>query len=264
MVLQSLKIKKSDDPRRVDLHEPILVAHQPEFLPWTSYISKATMGDVYFIVDSVQFMKEGFQNRNKIRTNNSSKGWQWLTIPVLLAKKKFTNLSEVKINDKIKWRRKHLSAIKYSYEKTPHFNEIYPELEKIYSDFDGELLVEFVVSITKYAFNKFGINIPVYRTSELKKLGYNLEGEKSDLAINMCKIVDAKLFVFGQYGRRYIEKEKFFQNDIKFVFQKFEHPIYSQIHGEFIPQMSFIDLLFNHGKKSISILKNSTIFSNTE
>jgi hypothetical protein len=122
-----IKIQKSKDPRRINLDGPILVAHQPEFLPWTSYISKATMGDVYFIVDTVQFMKEGFQNRNKIRTN-TGKGWQWLTIPVLLAKKKFTNLSEIKINDKIKWKRKHLNAIKYSYGKTSYFNEIYPDL----------------------------------------------------------------------------------------------------------------------------------------
>ena len=119
------------------------------------------MGDVCFIVDTVQFVKEGFHNRNKIRINNG-KEWQWLTIPVLLAKKKLINLSEVKINDKIKWQRKHLNAIKYSYGKTPYFNEIYLELEKIYYDFDGEFLVEFVVSITKYAFNKFGINIRKY------------------------------------------------------------------------------------------------------
>ena len=254
--MEPIIIKKSNDWRRIDLPEPILVAHQPEFLPWTSYISKATMGDVYFIVDTVQFMKEGFQNRNKIRIKNEP-GWQWLTIPVLLAKKKFTNLSEVKINDKIKWRRKHLSAIKYSYGSTPYFNEIYPELEKIYGDFNGEFLVEFVVSIIKYAFNKFGINIPVYRTSELKKLGYNLEGEKSDLAINMCKVVQAGSFIFGQYGRRYIEKEKFLNHDIEYAFQKFEHPIYSQIHDQFMPEMSFIDLLFNHGTNSIRILKKS-------
>ena len=54
---QSIKVKKSKDRRRADLAEPVLVAHQPEFLPWLSYISKATMGDVYFILDTVQFRK---------------------------------------------------------------------------------------------------------------------------------------------------------------------------------------------------------------
>ena len=53
----------------------------------------------YFILDTIQFEKEGFQNRNKIRIKNSL-GWQWLTIPILLGKKKLINLSDIKIDDK--------------------------------------------------------------------------------------------------------------------------------------------------------------------
>ena len=150
-----------------------------------------------------------------------------------------------------------MNSIKISYGKTPYFDEIYPELEKIYNNFNGELLIEFVISLTKYAFNKFDINIPIYRTSELKNLGFELDGQKTDLAIEMCKAVNAKSFVFGQYGHAYIEKEKFYNHNIKAVFQKFDHPTYSQNHGEFIPKMSFIDLLFNHGNNSVEILKKS-------
>ena len=65
--MQSLKIKKSDDLRRYDFSDLILVAHQPEFLPWLGFISKASMGDAFFILDTVQFRKEGAANRNKIR-----------------------------------------------------------------------------------------------------------------------------------------------------------------------------------------------------
>ena len=73
----------------------------------------------------------------------------------------------------------------------------------------------------------------------------------------MCKAVGAKSFVFGQVGRNYIEEEKFSRNNIEFVFQKFVHPNYSQLYSEFIPKMSFIDLLFNHGTSNIGILKES-------
>ncbi len=252
----SIKVKKSEDWRRADLPEPVLVAHQPEFLPWLSYISKATMGDVYFILDTVQFEKEGFQNRNKIRIKNSL-GWQWLTIPILLGKKKLINLSDIKIDDKAGWQQKHLKSIKLSYGKTPYFDEIYPELEGIYNKFDGELLVEFVVSLIEYTFNKFDVNIPIYRTSELKNLGFDLDGQKSDLVIKMCEAIGAKSFVFGHGSHAYVEKQKFLNHDIEAVFQKFTHPTYSQIHGKFIPKMSFIDLLFNHGNNSIGILKKS-------
>ena len=87
MILEPIKIEKSNDLRRHDFSELILVAHQPEFLPWLGYISKATMGDVFFILDTVQFQKEVVANRNKIRIKNQQ-GWQWLTIPVEDAKSK--------------------------------------------------------------------------------------------------------------------------------------------------------------------------------
>ena len=74
----------------------------------------------------------------------------------------------------------------------------------------------------------------------------------------MCKAVGAKSFVFGQDGRNYIEEEKFSRNNIEFVFQKFDHPNYSQMYSKFIPKMSFIDLLFNHDDKSPEILKKSS------
>ena len=74
----------------------------------------------------------------------------------------------------------------------------------------------------------------------------------------MCKAVEAKSFVFGQVGRNYIEEEKFSRNNIEFVFQKFDHPNYSQMYSKFIPKMSFIDLLFNHDDKSPEILKKSS------
>ena len=249
-------IKKSKDLRRVDLPEPILVAHQPEFLPWLGSISKANMCDVYIILYTVQFKKENFQNRNKIRDKN--KEWQWLTIPVLQAKKKLTNLSEVKIDNSVNWKRKHLDKIKTAYGRTPYFEKIFPELEKIYFDSDGEFLIEFVIPVIKYAFSKFDINVPIYRTTELKKLGHDLDGQKTDLIVKMCKAVGAKSFVFGQVGRNYIEEEKFSRNNIEFVFQKFDHPNYSQMYSKFIPKMSFIDLLFNHDDKSPEILKKSS------
>jgi|APSaa5957512535_1039671.scaffolds.fasta_scaffold15886_3 hypothetical protein len=251
---ENIFIKKSKDLRRVNLPEPILAAHQPEFLPWLGYISKAAMCDVYCIVDTVQFRKEYFQNRNKIRTNN---GWQWLTIPVREGKRRLMNLSEIKIYDEINWQRNHLDVIKKSYSKAPHFDKIYAEIEKIYYEFDGEFLIEFVISIIKYAFNKFDINIPIYRTSELKDQGFDISGKKSELIIQMCKSIGSKSFIFGQEGRNYIEIEKFSRSNIEFVFQKFEHPNYLQQYGEFIPNMSFIDLLFNYGNKSSEILKKS-------
>ena len=80
-----IKITPSTDQRRLEADGIVLTAHQPEFMPWLGYISKAAMGDAYFVLDSVQYVKDVFQNRNKIRIK-SDVGWQWLTVPVLSVK----------------------------------------------------------------------------------------------------------------------------------------------------------------------------------
>ena len=79
--MNPVSIIQSQDPRRLPLEGKILVAHQPECMPWLGNISKAAMGDVYFILDTVQFVKEHWQSRNKIRIHGV-RGWQWLSIPL--------------------------------------------------------------------------------------------------------------------------------------------------------------------------------------
>jgi len=246
----------SNDLRRLQIDGCILSAHQPEFLPWLGYISKASMADVYFILDHIQFGKELFQNRNKIRIK-SDRGWQWLTVPVRNTKKHLINWKDVKIDNTQNWKQKHLNSIKYSYSKTKYFDKIYNEIEKIYLK-KYTFMIDLNTVFMKYAFKQFDINIPIYKTSELIAQGYNIKGQKSDLIINLCKIVNAKTFIFGSYGRDYIEKEKFVKNNIVYLFQNFEHPVYKQYHGNMISNMCFLDYLFNCGTKEVNFKLKST------
>ena len=243
----------STDSRRINLDNKILVAHQPECLPWLGFMSKASMGDIYVILDSVQFVKEHWHNRNKIRIAN---GEQWLIIQKK-KKNKIQQFTDIKIANVSNWKRKHLNAIKFAYSKTPYFKEIFSEIEEIYFK-DFKYLIEFNEAFIRYGLNKFNIKVPIIKASDLIKEGYNLIGHKSDLIVNLCKSTKCNAFIFGQGGKSYIEVEKFKENNINFVFQKFNHPTYTQhTKGDFIKGMSFIDLLFNYGPESYKILNKS-------
>jgi hypothetical protein len=124
-------IEISKDSRRIPFEGPILVAHQPEFLPWLGFISKAAMGDIYLLLDSVDFRKRNWQHRNKIRIK-SNQGWIWLIIPLVRASlhRQQSSISNVKIT-KGPWVEEHLRAIKFSYSRAPYFSDIYGELDKI-------------------------------------------------------------------------------------------------------------------------------------
>ena len=250
-----MKIVQSQDIRRFNVPGITLSAHQPEFLPWLGYISKATMADVYFILDSIQYVKDVFQNRNKIRIKQGE-GWQWLTIPVKKAGSRLMSWKDIELDDSQPWRKKHLNSIFYSYHKAPYFQSMYEKIEKIYKS-DDIFLLEFVVKMSKLLLSEFKVNIPIYRTSELIERGIVIEGNKSDLIISMCNAVNADNFIFGSVGRTYVDKKKFIDNNINFYFQNFNHPVYDQFHGNFVSHMSSIDLLFNHGIHSIEILGKS-------
>jgi len=236
-------IPKSTDPRRIDLDGHVLVAHQAEFMPWLGFISKAAMGDIYLILDDTQFKKKNFQNRNKIRFPNKE-GWLWLNVPIK-NKDSLPNMMDAEFAGK-DWKEKHLESIKTSYSKAPYFDMIYPELIEIYRNRQLCKLVDFNIEIIRYAFRKFNISQPVFRVSELKQSGVSITGLKSDLVVSLVKAVEANVLVAGRDGRNYLNYDEFKKNNINLVFQEFNHPTYRQIHGDFIPYMSFIDLLFNH------------------
>lgn len=109
-------ITQSQDCRRIPLEFPILVAHQPEFLPWLGFISKAAMGDIFLLLDSVQYKKQNWQNRNKIRIKYDGL-WKWLIVPLV----RESNTRENKISDAImaggSWREEHLTLSKYLFKK---------------------------------------------------------------------------------------------------------------------------------------------------
>ena len=138
-----------------------------------------------------------------------------------------------------------------------YFSEIFPEIEQIYSQ-EYKYLIEFNENFIRYGLDKFNIKVPIVKASDLLLSGHKLEGQKSDLIINLCQATNCNVFVFGQGGKSYIEVDKFKSSNIKHVFQTFTHPTYTQyIKGNFIKGMSFIDLLFNYGPESYKILNKS-------
>ena len=224
----------------------ILTSHQPSYLPWLGLFSKINSSDTFIYLDTVQYSKWDWSSRNKIRT---SEGWIWLTVPVLSGGKHGQKFTEVKIDNSQKWNKKHLKAIKMSYSRAPYFDLYYNffkevfEQEWIYLSKLNEFVLLNLIKI-------FGINTKFVKASESLKL----EGEKSELVLDMCIKMNADEFIFGGEGKNYAEVEDFESSGIKPIFQEYEHPVYSQIHGEFIPNMSVIDLLFNCGPKSLDVL----------
>jgi hypothetical protein len=222
----------------------IVAVHQPQYLPWLGYFDKIDRADVFVLLDNVQYKKNEWQNRNRIRT---AQGWQWISVPVL---NQFTQqIKDVRINSRVRWKKKHFHALLYNYAKSHYFKEHRPFFERTYNR-DWQYLLDINTHVVKYLVSALGINTEIVIASNL-----NVRNHPTERLIDICKALGADTYLAGIGGYKYMDMERFKQAGIEVIFQDFKHRTYSQLFGTFEPFMSVVDLLFNHGKESLNIIR---------
>lgn len=228
----------------------IVSINQPAYLPWLGYFHRIAISNLHIVLDHVQFEKNSFTNRNKVKTTN---GFCWLTVPVK-TKNNFGNLPihKLEIDNSTNWRLKHWQTIYHNYNKAPFFDEYALFFESIYQR-EWNYLSQLCQEITNYLLKALSITTPLLFSSDM-----NPEGVKDELVLNLCQKVGTLTYVSGILGQNYIREELFQQAGINVIYQNYDHPNYPQYRGQgFQPYMSVIDLLFNCGSHSFDILMSN-------
>ena len=225
----------------------IISIHQPNYIPWIGFFYKLLLSDTYIVFDDVQYPRgKDYANRNQIKTNN---GKMWLTTSVL-GKKDLKPWNQVKINNN-GWKEKHLSNIKSFYKKSPYFEKYYPMIEKIYNE-EYDLLIDFNIDLI------IGILICIGKLDLNMVLSSSIKTELTglDKILYILKDQWATKYISGdgEGSKRYIDEQLFKDNNIELIWQEYKHPTYKQLHGEFIPYLSILDLLFNEGPNTKEII----------
>jgi hypothetical protein len=224
----------------------IVSIHQPNYIPWLGFFHKIVQSDVYVSLDIVQFTKNSFQNRNKIKTAN---GEMWLTVPVL-TKNKFGQITnEAEINNSVSWGRGHCRSIRQNYGKAAYFKFFIEFFETVYMDENFTKLVDLNETILKFINKTLGI-----RSKFIKASSLGVQGQGTELLVEICKTIGADTYLSGSGGKKYLEEQRFKDEGIQLIYDNFQHPIYDQLFGPFLPNLSIIDLIFNHGSLSFDIL----------
>lgn len=224
----------------------IITVHQPQFIPWLGYFDKIRRADIFVILDNVQYKKNEWQNRNRIKT---AQGWQWLTIPVSY---KFPQkINTICIDNKTDWRKKHLYSIVTNYSKAKYFDRYIGFFEDMYKR-DWKYLIDINIFTIKFILNSLHIEKEIILSSKIMS-----RDDPNERLIDICQHLKADTYLAGEGGANYMDINKFEANAVKVIFQKFNHPSYNQLFGNFEPYMSAIDLIFNHGEEGINIIKNA-------
>ena len=201
--------------------------------------------DAFCHLDNVQYKKNEWQNRNRLKT---AQGWQWLTVPV---RYRFPQkIIEVAVNDAVNWQNKHIHAIVTNYKKAPYFNDYFPIFESALKH-DYETIADVNIHMITLVREILGINNkPVVKASEL-----SLSEDSTGRLVDICSYFGGDAYLAGQDGKNYMDMGQFAAAGIKVITQQFEHPQYPQCFGDFQTHLSIVDLIFNCGPESLAIIR---------
>jgi len=220
--------------------------HQPHYLPWLRYFEKIARSDVFIVLDDVQYEKNGFQNRNRIKT---AQGPLMLTVPV--ARPTQRPIREIEIDARALWREAHRRALEMNYGKAPHFADFWPSLASLY-DRPWARLADLNRAMLEVFLGQLGIATPLRFSSELA-----VPGEATERLVNLVRAVGGDAYLSGAYAvQTYLDADLMAAAGIRLAFQEWQAPTYPQLYPKagFERDLSIVDLLFNAGPGARDIL----------
>lgn len=218
-----------------------VVIHQPDFMPYPGFFHRLLVADLYVVLDHVQFLhnSKSWHHRDLIK---SPQGAAWLTVSVKKAPRS-TAIGAIELADHVDWRRRHLDLITHHYRHAPYFAEIYPYIQNLY-DIKCHKLIDFNLSSILMLMDLFDIQVDIVLSSELKS-----KGKGCELLVDILQKVEATHYLSGTGARDYYRPEIFKEARITVLWQNYKSPVYQQLFGKFVPDLSSLDMLFNCGIK---------------
>jgi len=219
----------------------VVSIHQPQYFPWLPYFLKVGESEVFILLDSVDFQKNGLQNRNQIKT---AQGAQWLTVPVL--QKLGQKIFEVQIDNKSNWGKKHWLTIQQSYGKANAFKLYAEEIEAVFLR-KWTSLNDLNIHLFTLMMGWLDVESRIKRSSEMKS-----RGKGSDLILNLCLEAGSNKYLSGIGGREYLDEVAFSNAGVEVVYCEPVFPTcYPQLHPKvgFLNNLSALDILLNCGQE---------------
>jgi hypothetical protein len=224
----------------------ILSTYQPFFAPFPLFFMKARLSSVMVILDDVQFpQRTTWLTRNRFKNDQ---GVFWLSIPVWRKGLGLQTIKDVRICSEGNWARKHLASLRTSYANAPYLSE---HLEFVNELFSGrfEHLIDLNMTIIEYLKKHLMIDTPIILQSHL-----GIKGKGSGLLIEICRKMDTSDYLVQASAKKYLNQELFSSAGISLNFFTPRPPIYPQLWGDFVFNLSALDLLLNCGPKSHEVL----------
>ena len=232
--------------KKCQLKKMIISVNQPYFFPFLGFFYKAYLSDNFVILDDVQFPRgTTWISRNRFK---NAQGRLWMTVPVIKKGLGLQKINSVRIFHDGRWAKKYLHSLKNAYIRAPYFREHQNFLEDLFST-DLEKLIHLNLKIIRYLMQQLQVNTNIVLSSEL---GFHTKGD--NLLLEICSKLGASEFLVQKAAMKYIDSEYLSSAGIKLIDFKPPSPVYPQLWGDFIPNLSAFDLILNCGPKAHDIM----------
>jgi hypothetical protein len=220
---------------------------QSNYIPWKGYFDLMNSADVFVIYDEVQYTKNDWRNRNKIKT---TQGLSWLTIPVR-QERLSQSILETKVHNS-DWRRKHWTAISMNYAKAPFFTQYAETFNKLYLQSDELYLSRINYDFITVINSILGINTRVVWSHDMQ-----LVNGRTERLVHICQQLQASEYISGPAAKNYLDGRLFEQAGIRVSWMDYGgYAEYRQLYPPFVHAVSIIDLIFNEGPDAAFFLKS--------
>ncbi|MEO1655750.1 MAG: WbqC family protein [Bacteroidota bacterium] len=219
---------------------------QSNYIPWKGYFDLMQQVDVFIILDEVQYTKNDWRNRNRIKT---PQGLHWLSIPVYRPSSR-QKISETRIAFP-NWYRKHWHSWQSTYRQAPYFEQYESPLRDLYENCRFELLSEINNYFLEAICSWLHISTPLLHSRDLE-----LKEDRNERLLHLIKQVGGTIYLTGPAAQDYLNLEAFTKENIEVKWMNYQHyPEYPQLYPPFSHQVSIIDLILHTGPEASQYIK---------
>jgi hypothetical protein len=222
-----------------------VVITQSNYIPWRGYFAMLRLADEVVLLDSVQYTRQDWRNRNTIKT---SQGPAWLTIPVNIKGRYRQTIAETRIADP-SWAATHIRSIEVAYRRAAHFEAAAPWVfERLREVSDEALLADVNRRLLRAFCDLLGIAVPLLRCIEVLDAQTLAEAGPTERLVKLAQARGATTYLSGPAAREYLEVDAFESSGIEVAWMDYRgFAEYPQLWGGFEPSVSIVDLILNTG-----------------
>lgn len=229
-----------------------VVISQSMYFPWVGFLEQIRLADSFVRYDDVPFSKGSFTNRVQIKT---ATGPRWLTVP-LSGLRLGQCIQDVYVDDSRNWRSQHRSQLVQAYRRAPFVVEMLALVDSVFAQpvtTLSQLATASTLALTEY----FGLN-PHLHQYDAATLG--IAGKSSQRVLGIVRSLGGTIYTTGHGAQNYLDHAAFEEAAVEVRYMQYNCSSYPQLHGEFTPYVSSLDLVANCGREGANLIRSQSIY----